>query len=190
MSASYHESVGKQFHVDISTLVAKRQIQITGRGEDLVQCEEVIRNGWATMSVEKQTSVTTVVECPICCNPANYSLQACGHVYCLECLRQELSTKFDTTLSNETLKVKCMMAQCDLPLLLRDIKTIIHPNNIPKLARASLRAYLKSDEDIVRCMGIDCNQVRHLVTVSLSFRLLVRFIVNRNICNRTSVMVA
>lgn len=169
MSGSYHETVGKQFQVDISTLVARRQIQITGRGEDLAKCEEMIRNGWSTMSVEKQTSLTAVAECPICCNPANYSLQACGHVYCIDCLRQELSTKFHTTLSNETLKVKCMMPQCDVPLLLRDIKTIIHPNNIPKLARASLRAYLKTDEDIVRCMGIDCDQVRGFITVVWTF---------------------
>ena len=160
MSATYHETVGKEFRVDISTLVAKRQIQITGRGDDLTKCEQAIRNGWSSMSIERQTSMTTVVECPICCNPANYALQACGHVYCLDCLRRELATKFDTTLSNETLKVKCMMSQCDLTLLLRDIKTIIHPANIPRLARASLRAYVKTDDDIVRCLGIDCNQVR------------------------------
>jgi hypothetical protein len=55
-----------------------------------------------------------------------------------------------------------MMPQCDLTLLLRDIKTIIHPINMPRLARASLQAYLKTDDDsdITPCMGIDCNQVR------------------------------
>ncbi len=39
-------------------------------------------------------------------------------------------------------------------------KTSINPINMPKLARASFQAYLKIDEDIVQCMGIDCNQVR------------------------------
>ncbi len=165
MSATYHETVEKKFNVEISTLVAKRQIRITGREVDVTKCEQIIKNEWSTMPVDqgalsKQTTMTAVVECPICCNTANYSLQACGHAYCIDCLRQELSTKFDTTLSNESLKIKCMMPQCDLALLLRDIKTIIDPRNMPKLARASFQAYLKADEDIVQCMGIDCNQVR------------------------------
>jgi hypothetical protein len=165
MSATYHETIEKKFNVEISTLVAKRQIRITGRQDDVNKCEQIIKNKWSTMPVEqeasfKQTTMSAIVECPICCNMANYSLQACGHAYCLDCLRQELSTKFDTTLSNESLKIKCMMPQCDLALLLRDIKTIINPINMPKLARASFQAYLKIDEDIVQCMGIDCNQVR------------------------------
>ncbi len=160
MSGIYHEAMEKEFNVEINILVAKRQIEITGKEDDITKCEQIIQNGWSTMPKEKQTTMTTIVECPICCNPANYSLQACGHSYCLDCLRQELSTKFDTTLSNESLKIKCMMPQCDLTLLLRDIKTIIHPTNMPKLARASLQAYLKTDDDIVPCMGIDCNQVR------------------------------
>jgi hypothetical protein len=101
---------------------------------------------------------------------ANYSLQACGHTYCLDCLRQQVSTKFDTTLSNETLKIKCMMQKCDSALLLRDIKTIIDSTSISKLARASFQAYLKKDDDIVQCMGLDCNQVRYLF-VFLTFNV-------------------
>ncbi|CAF4460467.1 unnamed protein product, partial [Rotaria magnacalcarata] len=65
----------------------------------------------------------------------------------------QLSTKFDTTLTNQSLNIKCMISTCDSPLLLRDIKTIIDPKNIPRLARASLDAYLKTDKDIQQCMG-------------------------------------
>ncbi|CAF4076461.1 unnamed protein product [Rotaria sp. Silwood1] len=71
----------------------------------------------------------------------------------------QLSTKFDTILSNESLKIKCITSECNSTLLLCDIKTIIDPNNMPKLARASLAAYLKTDNDIVRCMGTDCKQI-------------------------------
>lgn len=205
-SATHHEILGKELNVEISTLAAKRQIQITGRGDDIAKCEQTIRDQWSVMPVKKQlsskqTTVGTVIECPICCNAANYSLQACGHAYCVGCLRQELATKFDTTLSNETLKVKCMMPQCDLTLLLRDIKTIIHPTNMPRLARASLQAYLKTGDDIVRCLGIDCTQVRESFSpedyfnnvnkfISQFFLLFLRFIVNLNILDRTSAMVA
>src|SRR5207237_288203 len=124
MSATYPETVEKKFNVEISTLFAKRQIQITGKEEDVAKSEQVIKDRWSAMLVEqqtpsKQTTKAVAVECPICCNVANYSLQACGHAYCLDCLKQQLSIKFDTTLSNESLKIKCMMPQCDSAFLLR-----------------------------------------------------------------------
>jgi hypothetical protein len=164
-STTYQETIEKEFNVQISTIVAQRQIRIAGREQDVAKCEEIIKKEWSTMCLEQQASfkpntMVTAVECPICYNAANYSLQACGHVYCLDCLRQEISTKFDTTLSNESIKIKCMMPQCDVAFLLRDIKTIINPTNMPKLARASFQAYLKTDTDLAQCIGIDCNQVR------------------------------
>lgn len=161
-SATYQETIGKKFNVEISTLVIERQIQINGKEENVIKCDEFIKSAWSKLSVEQQISSkqTAVVECPICTNTSNYYLQACGHPYCLDCLKRLISTKFDTSLSNETLKIKCMMSPCDSAFLLRDIKTIIDTANMSKLARASFQAYLKSDKDIVQCIGIDCNQVR------------------------------
>jgi hypothetical protein len=175
MSGVYHESIEREFNVEINILIAKRQIEITGKQEDIIKCEKIIKDGWSAMPKEKQIATTTITECPICYNPTNYSLQACGHSYCLDCLRQQLSTKFDTTLSNESLKVKCMMPQCDLMLLLRDIKTIIHPTNMARLARASLQAFLRTDNDsdIVPCIGIDCNQVRLIFCEKENWKLVV-----------------
>ena len=162
MNGVYHEAIERKYNVEINILIAKRQIEITGKQEDINKCERMIKDEWSAMPRDKQIATTTIAECPICYNPANYSLQSCGHSYCLDCLRQQLSTKFDTTLSNESLKVKCMMPQCDLMFLLRDIKTIIHPTYMTRLARASLQAYLRTnnDSDIALCIGIDCNQVR------------------------------
>ncbi|CAF2857190.1 unnamed protein product, partial [Rotaria sp. Silwood2] len=163
MSATYQETIGKELNVEINILVAKRQIRIVGKEQDVVKCEEKIKKSWSAILVEQQSSskslpVATAVECPICCEMANYFLQACGHAYCLNCLKTQLSTKFDTTLSNESLKIKCMIPTCDSAFLLRDIKTIIDPSNMPKLARASFEAYLKTDKDIGQCMGTDCKQ--------------------------------
>lgn len=162
ISGTYQETIGKRFHVEINTLITEHQLRIIGKEEDVIQCEQFIKNAWSKISIEKQiqTSITNVMECPICTNPANYYLQACGHPYCIDCLKRVIATKFDTSLSNETLKIKCMMPQCDSAFLLRDIKTIIDSTNISKLARASFQAYLKSDKDVVQCIGIDCNQVR------------------------------
>ncbi|CAF3303029.1 unnamed protein product [Rotaria sp. Silwood2] len=165
ISETYQETIGNEYKVEISTLVAKRQIRIVGKEQDVAKCEEAIKKNWSTILVEqkspsKQLTAMNTIECPICCDVANYSLQACGHAYCLRCLKTQLSTKFDTTLSNESLMIKCMTSKCDSSLLLRDIKTIIDPNNLPKLARASFQAYLKFNKDIVQCIGTDCKQVR------------------------------
>lgn len=162
MSANYQETLGEEFNVKISILIDKRQIQIVGKEQNVAKCEKMIKEDWSTLAVNQKISstTTTTVECPICCEPANYSLQACGHAYCLNCLQIELSGKYDTTLSNESLMIKCSMPQCSVPLLLRDIKTIINPTNMSKLARASFQAYLKTDRDIIQCMGVDCKQVR------------------------------
>ncbi|CAF2178173.1 unnamed protein product [Rotaria magnacalcarata] len=145
MSVTYRDKFVKEFNVEISTIVAKRQ-------------------SWSTIIVEQQASsklltVATGVECQICYELPNYFLQACGHAFCSNCLKMQLSTKFDTTLTNQSLNIKCKISTCYSPLLLRDIKTIIDPKNIPRLARASLDAYLKTDKDIQQCMGTDCKQV-------------------------------
>ncbi|CAM4970396.1 unnamed protein product [Rotaria socialis] len=164
MSVTYWDVFAKEFNVEISTMVAKRQVRVVGKEQDVAKCEEAIKQSWSTIIVEQQAlskllTVAADVECQICYELANYFLQACGHAFCLNCLKMQLSTKFDTTLTNQSLNIKCMISTCDSPLLLRDIKTIIDPKNIPKLARASLEAYLKADKDIQQCMGIDCKQV-------------------------------
>ncbi|CAF2256364.1 unnamed protein product [Rotaria magnacalcarata] len=142
MSATYRDKFAKEFNVEISTIVAERQVRVVEQ-----------------QASSKLLTVATGVECQICYELPNYFLQACGHAFCSNCLKMQLSTKFDTTLTNQSLNIKCMISTCDSPLLLRDIKTIIDPKNIPRLARASLDAYLKTDKDIQQCMGTDCKQV-------------------------------
>ncbi|UJR12418.1 hypothetical protein I4U23_016594 [Adineta vaga] len=161
MYEAEHELLEKQFNVEINTLIVKHQLEIIGNETTVHNCEQSIKTKWFTVPADQQAlskqSSTTIVECPICCSVADYYLQGCGHAFCIDCLKQSLSQKFDTTLSNETLEVKCL--ECDSAFLLRDIKTILDSINMPKLARASFHAYLKTDNDIVQCMGIDCSQV-------------------------------
>ncbi|CAF4305573.1 unnamed protein product, partial [Rotaria magnacalcarata] len=141
MSATYRDKFAKEFNVEISTIVAERQVRVVEQ-----------------QASSKLLTVATGVECQICYELPNYFLQACGHAFCSNCLKMQLSTKFDTTLTNQSLNIKCKISTCYSPLLLRDIKTIIDPKNIPRLARASLDAYLKTDKDIQQCMGTDCKQ--------------------------------
>ncbi|CAF0998657.1 unnamed protein product [Rotaria magnacalcarata] len=164
MSVTYRDKFVKEFNVEISTIVAEHQVRVVGKEQDVAKCEEAIKQSWSTIIVEQQASsklltVATGVGCQICYELPNYFLQACGHAFCSNCLKMQLSTKFDTTLTNQSLNIKCKISTCYSPLLLRDIKTIIDPKNIPRLARASLDAYLKTDKDIQQCMGTDCKQV-------------------------------
>lgn len=160
----YQERFGQEYNVEVTMLVAQRKIRLVGKEDDVIKCEENLKKKWSEMSVELSPAskqiTTTMAECPICCDVANYRLQACGHPFCLDCLKLQLSTKFDTTLSNQTLEIKCIISECNQPFLLRDIKTIIDSTNMPKLARASFQAHLKTNPDLVLCMGLDCRQVR------------------------------
>ncbi|CAF1022027.1 unnamed protein product [Rotaria magnacalcarata] len=160
----YQDMIGNVFSVKIAISGAKRVVKIIGNQENTEKAEEAIKNLWSEVLAEEQSGpkddlTTSANECPICCETANYNLLDCGHASCLRCLKQELSSKFDTTLSNESLKIKCIMQDCNSVLSLRDIKTIIDPEDMPKLARASFQAFLKTDTDIVQCIGNDCNQV-------------------------------
>ncbi|CAF2760986.1 unnamed protein product [Rotaria sp. Silwood2] len=165
LGTTYQDTIGKEFHVKIIISDVKRQILIIGKQQDITKAEEAIKKNWSDTLAEqqllpKENATTTSNECPICCEVANYILEMCGHVSCLNCLKQELSRKFDTTLSNESLKIKCIMQECNSVLSLRDIKTIIDSQNMSRVARASFQAFLKTDNDIVQCIGIDCQQVR------------------------------
>ncbi|CAF1222187.1 unnamed protein product [Adineta steineri] len=88
-------------------------------------------------------------DCPICFNESTYILKACGHSYCHECLKSYLTQPFPGT----TVNIKCPVDNCNYELLLRDIKAILGPNGMKKLANASFEAYIKTDTDLARCPG-------------------------------------
>jgi len=159
----YQDTIVREFQVKIVISDAKHQIYIIGKQENIEKAEEAIRKNWPNVLLSKENATTINNECPICCEIANYTLQACGHISCLNCLKQEISTKFDTTLSNETLKIKCIMQDCNSILSLREIKSIIGSQNMSQLVRASFQAFLKTDTDIVQCMGTDCKQVKQIL---------------------------
>ncbi|CAF1038365.1 unnamed protein product [Didymodactylos carnosus] len=158
-----HKEFENELEVEIEIIVVKHQMRITGEKMKVIQCEEKIKENWKTMPKlilpTSNKGNSTVPECVICMNDANYCLQGCGHPYCRDCLIQYLSTKFDTSLGNEKLKITCVVDKCNSLLLIRDIKTILGATNLSKLARASFQAFLKTDKDMLRCIGDDCNQI-------------------------------
>ena len=128
----------KNNEVEINFLSGpRRQIQLIGCWKSVVELKNKIQKLWetfltSTQQIINQSSTTSNRDCSICLNESNYSLQACGHLYCHECLKTYLSQYF----SGVQVEIKCPADQCNSLLLLRDIKTILHSDeNIKKISQ-------------------------------------------------------
>jgi hypothetical protein len=141
----------------------KRIIRISGEEPAVKRCEERIRQFLGTLKETISTiNKSNNMECPFCCCPCEspYTLQQCGHTYCRECLMRYFETRFDPTLSLEQFKITCPTEKCNSSCLIRDIKSILGPEKIIRLAKAAFQVYLKKPNvDLTQCVGIDCAQV-------------------------------
>jgi hypothetical protein len=121
-----------------------------GTESHVLECETIINKWLETSSISDQSSSTPTAYCSICLDASGYKLQACGHTYCYQCLQAYLSGYF----TGRQIKIKCPVDNCDVLLLLRDIKTILRRGkNMENLVKASFEAYIKTDGDLVRCPG-------------------------------------
>jgi hypothetical protein len=141
----------------------KKVIRICGEEARVKICQDCIHQYLSTL--EQKTSITKKsnnIECPICCDTCDspYTLQQCGHTYCRGCLTQFFETHFDSTLSLKQFKLCCLVDKCNSSCLIRDIKSILGPDKMIRLAKAAFQIYVKQpDADLAQCVGIDCTQV-------------------------------
>ena len=166
LSANYEESAKKKWNVQIAIDLANRRIKITGHQSDVSYYEDMVKNSWKGMrSDDAETNESSLDEkhfCKICLEyTTDYRLQECGHFYCLGCLKFYIRSKFCTSLNKEEREIKCLFPDCNLPLLLRDIKVVLGQAEMPKLAYAIFQDYVQNNkEELVQCLGTDCIQVR------------------------------
>lgn len=141
----------------------KKIIRISGEELAVKNCEERIRQYLTTLEQTKSTTnKSNNIDCPLCLCPCEspYTLQQCGDTYCRECLMRYFETRFDPTLSIQQFKITCPIEKCNSSCLIRDIKSILGPEKIIRLAKAAFQIYLKKPNvDLVQCVGIDCTQV-------------------------------
>ena len=93
--------------------------------------------------------------CKICWDDFNsvYSLLACGHKFCLDCIGQYL---IDLTSTPKDLPAQC--SECNTPISLFDIQTILDEASFERLMKASMRHSITFSE-LKNCPTPNCCQV-------------------------------
>jgi ATP-dependent RNA helicase DHX8/PRP22 len=105
-----------------------------------------------------------VSECCICYEPHNsenrktffYRLECCGHVYCRECIQQQLEA------TSIEFPVTCAADKCEEQLVWRDFENLFKDKvkDLRDITTASLKSYIARNPDKVRnCITPDCNMM-------------------------------
>ncbi|CAF1635597.1 unnamed protein product, partial [Didymodactylos carnosus] len=164
-NAKFYREFEAEYEVNVNVVMVKRRIDVIGKQSQAYECAELIRQMLEMFHADMPTSTTADAVCPICMSSAEvpYNLQACGHLYCRQCLYSYLESKYDATANSESLKIVCQIDECQKPLLVRDIKSIA-AMSIGKLAKARFQAYLREHEEFSECFGIDCKQLIYILT--------------------------
>ena len=143
-------------------------------GDTVIQQAQVLR------------SDTDAIECCICFESLDfkhkkmfyYRLEICGHVYCRECIEQQLES------SSITFPVTCAADSCGEQLVWRDFENIFKDKvkEFRDITSASLRSYVaENSEKIDNCITPDCEM---LFVVSEEGKRFVCGHCGENICTR------
>ena len=85
-----------------------------------------------------------------------YRLEYCGHVYCKECIEQQLqpnSIRFPVT---------CAAENCEKPLVWKDFDNLFQEKvkNLREITSPSLQSYIeKNDDKVHNCLTPDCRMI-------------------------------
>ncbi|CAF3563464.1 unnamed protein product [Rotaria sordida] len=146
-------------------------ISVSGDREAVIECEQKVKqflDKFTCMSNHSNgvTPENIIINMKNICSICNcdfdspYTLEQCGHTFCRSCLSAYFDAYFDVTLSFEAFKLSCPFYQCNEICLIRDIVSVIGFERMARLAMIAFQVYIRRpDNDLVQCMGIDCNQV-------------------------------
>ncbi|KAF5187690.1 Atp-dependent rna helicase deah11 protein [Thalictrum thalictroides] len=96
------------------------------------------------------------VACPIClCELEDcYQLEACRHSFCRSCLVDQCDSAIK---SHEGFPLRCTHDGCGIPILLADLRSLLTPEKLEDLFRASLGAFVALSGGVYRfCPSPDC----------------------------------
>eukprot|EP00732_Lithocolla_globosa_P000298 Lithocolla_globosa_v1_NODE_82_length_6720_cov_15.294779.p1 type:complete len:1901 gc:universal NODE_82_length_6720_cov_15.294779:819-6521(+) len=119
--------------------------------------------------VKNENNFTTDQECGLCFSELTreekpYTLQACGHRYCLDCIQNMFASA-----ENGDAQVPYCCPACQKELVLRDISTLTTPQAFEKVKEAALLLFKQRHvETLTECPGQGCCQVLKRPTSSLS----------------------
>ncbi|KAF5747340.1 Helicase domain-containing protein [Tripterygium wilfordii] len=144
--------------VELTLNVYRQVISFHGERELRPKVEEIIHE-IAQSSVGSDRSLDGENACPIClCEVEDgHRLEGCGHSACRQCLLDQL----DSALKNlDSFPICCACEDCNIPILLTDLKSLLSSEKLEELFRASLGAFVATSGGAYRfCPSPDCTSV-------------------------------
>ena len=139
-----------------------------------------------TPQVQPPDVATDISECCVCFESHSskrrktffYRLELCGHVYCKECIQQQLES------TSIEFPVTCAADQCDEQLVWRDFDNLFKDKvkMLRDITSASLKSYIARNSDIVHnCITPDCEMI---YTVSNDGKRFICRKCSANICTK------
>ena len=139
-----------------------------------------------TPQVQPPDVSTDISECCVCFESHSskrrktffYRLELCGHVYCKECIQQQLES------TSIEFPVTCAADQCDEQLVWRDFDNLFKDKvkMLRDITSASLKSYIARNSDIVHnCITPDCEMI---YTVSNDGKRFICRKCSANICTK------
>ncbi|XP_041361279.1 ATP-dependent RNA helicase DEAH11, chloroplastic-like [Gigantopelta aegis] len=139
----------------------RHKLELRGSTEAIEKAEAIIET--ITTELARDLSVKLQndkrPECVACFMPVErgqlYRLEACGHAYCTDCVKQQ----FQVALMDKDFPVDCVHEQCGLHFMWRDVFNFIRDGSIviKELVAASVSAFVaKHQKDYRYCITPDC----------------------------------
>ncbi|WOL17376.1 ATP-dependent RNA helicase DEAH11, chloroplastic-like isoform X1 [Canna indica] len=144
--------------VEVTLNTRFHKLYVRGSKENMPRVEDLISK--VALSIN-QNGIERPPEsyCPVClCELEDpYVLEACGHTYCRSCLVDQCESAIRT---HEAFPLCCIKEGCKELILLIDLKSLLLPDKLEELFRASLSTFVASSDGTYRfCPTPDCPNV-------------------------------
>ena len=107
---------------------------------------------------ESKKHVTYSV-CKICCEmyplEEMFTLIACGHEYCIQCVRAHLEKLIEGC---EVSKLKCLDYECQMTFFDEELKQVLNDEMFAKMKRFLLALKVARDDDLFYCPNTKCGE--------------------------------
>ncbi|GAB2283276.1 hypothetical protein Dimus_017797 [Dionaea muscipula] len=148
---------------DVTLNTRRHVILIGGDEESKRKVEEVVyeiarTSGHVSQICDGEST------CPIClCEVEDkYQLENCLHFFCRRCLVEQLESAIR---NHDSFPIGCAHEGCGAPIWLSDLRSLLSPDKLEELFRASLAAFVASSGGKYRfCSSPDCPSIYRVST--------------------------
>lgn len=151
----------------------QHRIRVHGKKEAKQKAEKLIMELAQSLDTEGPAAALPESTCSIClCELEEpQRLEGCGHEFCRACLLEQCDSAMK---SYDGFPLVCAQEGCKSPLLLADLRSLLGPDKLEELFRASLGAFVASSSGAYRyCPSPDCPSIYKVADPSAPVGLFV-----------------